>query len=195
MSTRTLLIALTLVSVPSVAAAQGATTEPPPHPHQGFFGGFGLHAGEIACKGDVCDGLSEAGGINGHLGWGFGPKLAMVFDLWIMAHTEDNVTLSQTIATVNARYWVLPILWVQGGLGGASAAWRYDGPFAEFGDRTENVPAIAVGAGLEILKSKRFSLDLQLRFGMGFYDDDDDQDGTSDQTGRSSSLGVGFTWY
>ena len=46
-----------------------------------------------------------------------------------------------------------------------------------------------------MLKGKSFSLDIQLRAGMGFYDEDDDMDGSADQTGRSSSLGVGFTWY
>jgi hypothetical protein len=195
MSTRSVLLALALVSVPSVAAAQ-ATDAPPPHPHQGWFGGFGLHAGEIACEGEVCEGVSEAGGVNGTIGWGFGPKLGINFDVWAMAHTEDNLTLHQTIATVNARYWLMPILWIQGGVGGASAGWRYKGPFgAQLEDRTENVPAIALGAGLEVLKGKSFSLDIQLRFGMGFYDEDDDMDGSADQTGRSSSLGVGFTWY
>lgn len=195
MSTRSALLALALVSIPSVAAAQ-ATSEPPPHPHLGVFGGFGLHAGEIACKGDVCDGVSEAGGLSGHLGWGLSPKLAIVGDLWVMAHTEDNLTLHQTMVTANVRFWVLPILWVQGGAGGASAGWRYKGPFgAQFEDTTENVPALSVGAGLELLKSKSFSLDLQLRLGLGFYDDDNDGDGEADQTGRSSSLAVGFTWY
>jgi hypothetical protein len=193
MSTRSLLLALALVAVPSVALAQGATSAPPPHPHQGVFGGFGLHAGEIACEGDVCDGVSEAGGVSGTLGWGFGPKLAGLVDVWTMAHTEDNVTLHQTIATINVRYWVMPILWIQGGVGGASAGWRYKGPFGgQLEDRTDNVPAVALAAGLEVIKGKSFSLDVQLRVGTGFYEE---ETGTEGQTGRSSSLGVGFTWY
>lgn len=197
MSTRSALLALALVSVPSVAAAQSsAAPDTPQHPHVGVIGGFGLHAGEIACKGDVCDGVTEAGGLSGHLGWGFGPKVALVGDLWVMAHTEDNLTLHQTMVTANVRFWVLPILWVQGGAGGASAGWKYDGPLGtRFEDTTENVPAIAVGAGLELLKGKSFALDVQLRLGLGFYDEDNDGDGEADQTGRSSSLAVGFTWY
>jgi hypothetical protein len=195
MSTRSVVLALALVSVPSAAFAQAATDAPPPHRNQGVFGGFGLHAGEIACEGDVCEGVAEAGGLSGSIGWGFGPKLAIVGDLWVMAHSEDNVTLHQTIVTANARFWVLPILWVQAGLGGASAGWRYRGPFIDVEDRTENVPAFAVGAGLELLKGKSFSLDVQLRLGMGFYDEDDNSDGSADQTGRSSSLGVGLNWY
>lgn len=194
MSTRLLVVALSLI-VPSAAAAQSAGA-PPPHPREGFLGGFALHAGEIACEGDACDGISEAGGISGHVGWGFSPKLAGVFDVWAMGHTEDNLTLTHTIATFNLRYAIVPILWVQGGLGGAQARWRYDGPFdISVGDHTDNVPAVAFAAGLELLRSPRFSLDVQLRVGVGFYDDDDNQDGQADQTGRSSSVAVGFTWF
>jgi hypothetical protein len=87
----------------------------------------------------------------------------------------------------------MPILWIQGGVGGASAGWRYKGPFGgQLEDRTDNVPAVALAAGLEVIKGKSFSLDVQLRVGTGFYEE---ETGTEGQTGRSSSLGVGFTWY
>ena len=198
MSTRSLTLTLTLATLitaaPALAAAQ--STPPPADPRLGFLGGFALHAGEIACEGEACEGVSEAGGISGHVGWGLSEQLAIVFDLWAMSHRDENLTLTHTIGTINARYWVLPILWLQAGVGGASASWRYDGPLdISVGDHTDNVAAVGFGAGLEVLRGKRFALDVQLRLGIGFYDDDDDGDGESDQTGRSSSLGVGFTWF
>jgi hypothetical protein len=189
------LAAALVAASPALAAAQPAGATGPPHPRIGLFGGFALHAGEIACQGDRCDGISEAGGVSGHLGWGLRPELALIFDGWAMGHTEDNLTLTHTIFTANARYWVVPILWIQGGLGFASASWRYRNQFVQISNRTENVPALGVAAGLEVLRSPRFSLDVMLRVGYGFYDDDHDGDGRSDQTGRSSSLGVGFTWF
>ncbi|MDX2092566.1 MAG: hypothetical protein SFX73_32175 [Kofleriaceae bacterium] len=175
--------------VPSAASAQRASGDA----RLGFFGGFALHAGEIACEGDVCDGLWKAGGLSGNLGWGFSPKLKGVFDVWYMGHTEDDVTLHHTIATFNARYHVVPAFWIQGGLGVASAGWRYDGVI-NLEDRTENVAAIAFGAGLELVRRRSFALDLNLRVGVGLYDDNDNSidDG---QTGRSSALGLGFTWF
>lgn len=197
MSTRSTHVLAAAVAVsaallaPRLASAQSAAAEP--DPRLGFFGGFALHAGEIACEGDLCDGIWEAGGLSGNVGWGFSPRLAGVFDVWYMGHTEDNVTLHHTMATFNARYHVAPIFWIQGGIGVASAGWRYDGILA-LADRTENVAAIGFGAGLELIQGKRFALDVHLRVGFGFYDDDDTSidDG---QTGRSSALGVGLTWF
>lgn len=191
MSIRSSLLVIVLaLAAPVTAAAQSTVQPAPAHPRLGLLGGLGLHAGEIACEGDLCDGVSEAAGFHGVVGWGFGPDLAGVVDVWVMGHTEDNLTLTHAIATVGVRAWVLPVLWVQGGIGGASASWRYDAGILEAEDRTENVLAISGAVGLEVLKSPRFALDVQLRLGFGFYGDED-----RDQTGRSSSLGVGFTWF
>jgi hypothetical protein len=193
MSTRLLVASLVLLA-PSVAAGQ-RTTDPPPHPREGLFGGFALHAGNISCEGDRCEGFREAGGVSGHAGWGLSPTLGGVLDLWVMSSKEDRLTLTHVIASAGVRYWLVPILWIQGGLGLASASWRYDATLFQLEDRTDNVPAIFAAVGLEVLQSPRFAIDVQLRLGYGFYDDDDDGDGRADQTARSASLAAGFTWF
>jgi hypothetical protein len=195
MSVRSLVLAVTtIVSVPAVASAQG-TSEPPPHPRQGVFGGFGLHAGNLSCEGDNCNDFFKAGGANAHVGWGFNGKLGLVFDLWGMTAKENDVTISQGFATIGVRYWVVPILWVQGGIGGAQASIKYDGPFGiTFEDHTDGAAGVVGAVGIEVIKSKSFALDVQGRIGYGFYGDND-EDGEPDNTGRSASLGVGFTWF
>jgi hypothetical protein len=195
MSVRSLVLAAALLSVPAVASAQGATNEPPPHPHVGLFGGFGLHAGNLQCSGENCNEFRKAGGFDARIGWGISEKLGVLFDLYLLTSKEDNLSITQTMATVGVRYWVVPILWLEGGVGAASASYRYDGPLGiQLEGHTDNVAAVQGAVGLELIKSKRFALDVELRGGYGFYGDEDNND-EPDNTGRSTSLGVGFTWF
>ena len=191
---RSLVLAAAIVSVPAVASAQEGRGDPAPHPHVGLFGGFGLHAGNLQCSGE-CDGFRKAGGFDGRIGWGLSDKLGLVFDLYLLTSDEDNLALTQTIATVGVKFWLVPILWVEGGVGAASASYRYTGPFGiTFSDHTDNVAAVQGAVGLELVKSRRFALDVELRGGYGFYGDEDNND-EPDSTGRSTSIGVGFTWF
>lgn len=175
---------------PDPYAPQSAAPVPQERTRLGLALGFGLGGGDIVCESeaDVCDGVVEAGGFDLHALYMLQQKLGLIFDLWVMAHTEDRFTLSQTITTVGARYWLMPRLWVQGGLGGAHARATYDGPLVNITDRTDSVPGFMVGAGLEVLTGSSFALDLQLKAGTGFYDDDSTK-------GRNVWFGVGFTWY
>jgi hypothetical protein len=193
MSTRSFVLSIAvLCAAPGVAAAQ-AHTEPPPDPRVGLFGGFGLHAGNMSCEGDNCPSFRKGGGFDGHIGWAFTPKIALIGDLYFLGSTEDNLTITQTFATIGVRAWLVPIIWVQGGLGNAHATFNYDaGIFGNIESRTDDVPGLVVAAGLELLRSPRFSLDLELRLGLGFYGDEGDE---QDTTGRNTSLGVGFTWF
>jgi hypothetical protein len=193
MSTRSLVLTIAvLCAAPRVAAAQ-ATTEPPPDPRVGLFGGFGLHAGNMSCEGENCPSFRKGGGLDGHIGWAFTPKIALIGDLYFLGSTEDNLTITQTFATIGVRAWLVPIIWVQGGLGNAHATFDYDaGILGNFESHTDDVPGLVIAAGLELLRSPRFSLDLEVRAGFGFYGDEGDE---ADTTGRNTSLGVGFTWF
>lgn len=197
MSLRSLVLALVLVSLPAVAAAQENASVPQQHPHVGLFGGLGLHAGNLSCSGTNCDDESfrKAGGIDGHLGWGLNAKLGIVGDLYILTSSQDNLDITQSIFTVGVRYWIVPILWVQAGVGGASASYNYDGPLGiQLEGHTDNVAAVGGAIGVEVVKGRHFALDIEGRIGYGFYGDQDNND-QPDNTGRSTSLGVGFTWF
>jgi hypothetical protein len=51
---------------------------------------------------------------------------------------------------------------------------------------------VLLSVGLEVVKSKRFALDIALRIAQGSSTDDE---GGRDSTGRMTGVGVGFTWF
>lgn len=194
MSIRSLRLALTLgaaaLLAPAVAAAD-ADPEAAKNPRLGLYGGFALHAGNISCEGDNCGDFREAGGFDGHVGYLFNDKLGLHFDLWLMSSSQNDVTLTFSSATVGVRYWVVPIIWLQGGLGVGHANWRYQG-IIDFEANSDDVPVLQLGAGVELIRSKRWAMDLEGKIAWGSSTDDD---GNRDSTGRMVGAGVGFTWF
>jgi hypothetical protein len=194
----TVLATATLLGVStSPAAAEPTPGYPPAYVaarKDGVMFGVAVGGGDLSCSStnDVCDGVTEAGSISGHVGMMFGPRLAGVFDLWVMAHTEDNFTISHTLATVGAQYWLLPRLWLKGGIGGARAGYHWDGPFVDVGDRTETVLGVTAAVGIDVLSRPRFTLDVQLRGGTGFYGEEGDED---EVQAHNAGVQVGFTWF
>jgi uncharacterized membrane protein YtjA (UPF0391 family) len=150
------------------------------------FGGA-LGFGHIACDGADCDGVNEAGGIDVHVGGLVAPDLGIVLDLWGMSHNDDRATFSQAIVTGALRYWLVPRFWIQGGIGVAQATWTYDADVVQFEDQSETVPAVMGAIGLELLSTRSFAMDVQLRAGTGLYEDD--------VRVRNVSLGLGVNWY
>ena len=196
----TVLTALTTVAI--LGLAPGAAKAGDPYAPQsaapvanerarlGLAFGFGLGGGDIVCESesDVCDGVVEAGGFDLQVGYMLRQKLGLFFDVWVMAHTENRFTLSQTITTIGVQYWVLPRLWVKAGIGGAHARATYKGPLINITDRTDSVPGAMIGAGLEVLTRKSLAVDVQVRAGTGSYEE-------GSTKGRNVWLGVGFTWF
>lgn len=185
------------LAIPAAAQAQdpyAPAHQPVQNVRSGLIFGFGIGGGELSCE-DVssegdgpCDGVTEAGSFDVHLGGMLTPRLALMGDLWVMGHTEDFLTVSQTISTAAVQYWVLPRVWVKAGLGGAHARFSYNGPFVNVTDRSQTVPAAMIGAGIELLAKKSFAMDLQFKAGTGFYKDDDTK-------AHNASLTLGFNWY
>jgi len=175
---------LTCVLVPSIAAADPA----PPQERHGLFGGVALQGGHISCDGPDCDGFGKAGGGDGHIGWMFKPNLGVMLDVWGMSSSRDNITVSYVSGTINLRYWVVPVLWVQGGLGSGHAEVHYFGLAA----RGDDVPVGLLAAGVELVKGKQWALDLELKVAQGGATDEDDNGNT---TGRMVGAGVGFTYF
>lgn len=189
-----------LVAVPGLAAAQtpAAPVAPGPPPRVGWEVGAGIYGGEINCEnknGDFCDGVTEAGGIDLHVNYFFNPRLGVFADVWPMVHTEDTWTFTHNIVSLGVKYRPAPILTVAAGLGSAQARVRYNiGPF-EGRAETEVVGAFFASGAVEILRGRRFAVDLQARAGIGFYRENDSGSSDADIVGRNLGLGAAVTWF
>ena len=198
-STRLLPI-VTLLALAGTARAQqpppGSAAPPPrgggwvviePDVRSGWNFGGGLGGGNISCEGECPDDdVIEAGGLDLRVGYMLRPRLNVVGTIFAMGHSEDQWSLTHTIVTGGITYWIIDRLWVHGGIGFASARLEYDGPFVDAAEQTENVFALAGAIGFEILSRRKWSLDLALRGGTGFYDD---------LQARNQALTIDFTLY
>jgi len=133
------------------------------------FGGA-LGAGSLRADCDDCRSSFEAFGASGHIGLLITPRIAVLLDLWIMAHVEGFLTVYQNINTVAGQFWITPRLYLKAGVGNANAGYHWRGIFVDRQDRTESAPGVTVGAGYEILFSGHAAFDIQFRYGTGFYD-------------------------
>lgn len=195
-------IALVCALSAHASAQQGAPDPnaiPGPGPHlevnqrSGLTFGVGLGIGSLVADCDECRDTMEAGGLNAHVGYMLSPRLAVVIDVWGMAHRESFLTVFQNINTLGVRYWVNPQLWVQGGLGNANAGYEWDGIFVNVEDRTEKAGGVMFGVGYELHVKKGFAIDINFRYGTGFYDEVVGDDYVIE--GHSAQLGVGFNWF
>jgi hypothetical protein len=195
------LIASLALLVPAIAAAQPGAYGPPPPPPPGYYAqpvaapapsterrgfliGFSLGGGSITCD-DCRDSLSGVA-LDIHLGGMIAPNLALMFDGMGVAHTleEGNGTLIHVVDTIAAQYWVTPQFWIKGGVGiGRISVSDADG---EEVAASETGSAAMFGVGYELVSSRTFALDLQLRGAVAHYDETDVQMG---------SLGLGINWY
>jgi hypothetical protein len=167
--------------------------EPEPTVREGLSFGVGLTVGSLVADCDDCSETFEAGGVQGHAAWMVGPYFAIVGDLWVMVHAEGFLTVYQNLATAGARLWATPRLWLQGGLGVATAGYRWSGLFADYEDRTASSPGIMVGAGFEVMHTRAFALSVELRYGTGFYSQEVGDDYVIE--GHSAGAGVTAEWY
>ncbi len=142
----------------------------------GLVLGAAIAGGNMGCQtddGDDCgDGAHAAGGFSVHAGAMVNPRVAILGEAWGMAHTHDDLTATQVIATANVRGWVAPRLWLQAGLGVARSKLSFDAGPIMASDTSSVVPAAAVAVGLELIQTASFGLDVELRGGSGLYRDD-----------------------
>jgi hypothetical protein len=142
----------------------------------GLVLGATIDGGNMGCQtkeGDDCgNGAHAAGGLSLHAGVMVTPNLAILAEAWGMAHEHDNLTATQVIATANLRAWIVPRLWLQGGLGVARSKLSYDDGILMGSDTSSTVPAVDLAVGVELIQSSQFGLDVELRGGSGLYRDD-----------------------
>lgn len=192
------IVALALAPA-AVAHAQTPAAPAPPPPRTGWELGVGLYGGEISCEnenGDFCDGITEAGGIDLHASYFFRGSLGAYVDVWPMVHTEDRWTFTHNIVTVGVKYRPVPILTLTAGVGSAQARLRYDGVLGlQAESHTDVVSAVMFAAGIEVVRGRKFAVELQGRVGVGFYSEDDNGNGEPDIKGRNIGLGAAISWF
>jgi hypothetical protein len=185
-----------VAAIAMVAAAPAALAEPAAQPVPGRLGltaGFDAGLGEMSleCALACENSLDHSGAVAVHAGWMFEPTLAIVYDGWLLVHRDDsafgNVLALHSLHVAALQGWLLPRLWVRGGPGIAHMRIR----FGEIGTRSDVVPALSASVGFEAMQFGRMVLDVTLRVGAGFYDEDEGQDGAV----YNAALGAGLSWY
>jgi len=186
------------------AAAQGYPQGPPPPPpayqqpnnygpapapmgiqREGFVIGFSLGGGLLtndSC--DTCDSLDGPAG-DLHLGFMINPKLALLVEGYAVSHTENGITLTQSMGLLAAQFWLAPNMWLKGGLGTGHLSLSNDA-----GDAfavSEDGAGFMVAGGYEVYQGAAFTVDLALRVGAVNYQDAD--------TVTQSAASVGVNWY
>ena len=161
---------------------------------RGIMVGIGINGGHI--KYDSTDGsgdgdtLNESAGAELHIAYMIGKKLAVSVEGWGMRHDTETIlgdlSITHIIATIGPQYWVLPRLWIRGGLGYARYQGTLDSPIGEISNESEDVLGVALSLGLEVISGRNFALDIQLRGGTGFYED---------VNASNVGVGIGFTWF
>jgi hypothetical protein len=198
-------VLLTVLGSVSIAEAQGYPPPyypppPPPPPHGVYRSGiiFGVSGGVGAVASDNCgDACGVAGVLEAHLGGMISPRAALMFEIWGADHPYsaggNSFETINTFFTGAAQYWVTDIVWVKGGLGLAELRQTINDDYnGVYSSTVNDVTGFALfgAAGIEVLQSYNFALDIQLRIGNGFYSQD-----SSSFSVQNYALMVGFNWY
>ena len=163
--------------------------------------GFGVGIGGMDSENDlfVCSGCDPndamvAGSFDFHVGGMINPRLALLFELWSTAGILDSfgdVYLLQTMAMFAAQFWVMPRLWLKGGIGVSHLSLNYDDGFVSDVADLDSGLGVMAAVGYEVMAARSFTMDLQLRLGGGFYDGL----GGDGDTVSAATFGLGFNWY
>jgi hypothetical protein len=199
------LLVLAIVCAPALAAAQGYYGRPGPRSavpggfHDrtgrltwGIGGGIGaMHDGGSAITSCVnCDFKPLALEGDLHIGGMLSPRFGLMFEGQVNAQTvavnrfDEDTFVTQAAAMFAAQFWVLPQLWIKGGIGFANLQVD-DRVFVEdFGTGGAIMGAI----GVELFSARNFALELQGRVIQTSYNSLDDNI-------TSGTIGLGINWY
>jgi hypothetical protein len=177
---------------PQYGPQPGYYGAPPPPPPPGVIRSGFIFGGSIglgAINFTDCEGCDALGGLalQFHLGGMVGPNLALMFDGATVMHLlDDDSALYSNTGMAVLRGWLSRVFWLEGGLGfGQMQLGDAYGLIAE----TRGGFGLLVGAGIEVLQSTSFTIDIQLRVTAARYD-------YGDGVGvANTSLNVGFNFY
>ena len=198
------LLVLALVLAPGIAGAQGyyGGGGPPPEPH-GFHrragllvdgGSLGLgymrdDGGDITCNNCDIHPASVMGA--GHIGGMLSNQLALMAEVQENAQTLNvngfgDTTLVQSALMFAAQYWLIPQVWIKGGIGFAhlDVQDNFQGTIT----RADSGTAIMGAAGVELLSARFFALELEGRLIEGSYH------GINDHV-TAGTIGLGLNWF
>jgi hypothetical protein len=196
-------LVLAILLAPALASAQGYYGQPyqgstvPGGFHNranrmifGIGGGFGgMHdsTGDITCVNCDFNALAFEGDL--HIGGMVNPRLGLMFEGQVNSQQIDSngpngdAFLTQGAGMFAAQFWVLPILWIKGGLGFASL--RVDDQIFTTDEGTGG--AVMGAIGVELLSSRRFAFELQGRIIEGLY--------SHNFNVTSGTIGLGLDWF
>ena len=186
---------LTTFASLSAAEAQYGYPPPPPQPRGVYRSGltFGGALGLGIIDGPNCTTVCGGGFMfEGHLGGMLNPRLALVGDGWVGARYFTDPALGNgstynSIWTIALQYWVTDIVWLKGGIGFANLTISDENdPNVSIAFDNESGGAVMGAAGIEVVQSYNWALDLQIRAGHAFYDGGDL---------NNLAFMVGFNWY
>ena len=198
------LLVLAILCAPALASAQGYYGRGAGDPVAGGFHnrmgrltlGFGIGLGGMSDNGssitscDNCDYNPAAFELDGHIGGMITPRFALMFEAQVNAQTihsdflDGDTTLTQGAAMIAGQVWLLPVLWLKGGLG-FSHLQTDDTYFTQ--DLGGGFAAMGA-VGVELLSARNFALELQGRLIEGTYNSGDDHV-------TSGTIGLGLNWY
>jgi opacity protein-like surface antigen len=178
--TGSLLLATLGLALPATALADSSvdgSVDKRAEARDGVMVSVGLGAGRLGCAtddGDDCDGdgTIQAGGFTAEAGLMLSPQLALVGHISGAANRDDDVELSQWVAAVAVRGWLLPQLWIEGGGGVARAKVSFMSDIIDLSSETDTVPALVGGIGAEVVSTPKLAVDVALRGAAGAYEDD-----------------------
>jgi hypothetical protein len=166
---------------------------PPPRPpgieRSGLALGVSLGGGSVGFNCDDCPpGVDESfsgPSLTGHIGVSLMPNAVLLLDLWGQFFQPNEFQDAvHNIVTISFRYFPLPKLWLQGGLG-----YSYFTISDEQGlvDQSESGGAILGAIGFDVFQGWSYSIDISLRLAASSY-----ENGPSTTTG---AFQLGFNWY
>jgi hypothetical protein len=177
--------------------------QPPPsspwstfHPRYGLTLGASLGLGGITAKSGPlrCDGCNYeplAGAFDLHIGGMLSPRLSLLgeFGFAIRQIDESGLNSFYEVSFLGgAQFWVLPVLWVKGGLGIATVGLQYDRGYVVQDKALDTGGMLMAAVGAEVFSTPHFAIDLQLRGTAASFK------GLKDQI-YAGMFQVGFSWF
>lgn len=195
---------LAILCLPALASAQGYYGRP----HQGSTvpGGFHNRAGRLTfgfggglgyMRDDgssitVCGNCNVrpfAGEGDFHLGGMLSPRFALMFEGQVNFQTVqrnqfDDTVLTQSAGMLAGQFWILPQLWIKGGIGFAHLSLDE----SIFVEDVGNGLAVMGAVGVELFSARNFAFELQGRLISGTYNSGNDHV-------TSGTIGLGLNWF
>jgi hypothetical protein len=197
-----LLVLLALLLAPAVASAQYYSTGPGygygggPHFHHRWgrlAWGFSVGLGGMHDDGNnitSCDNCNNAVAFeaDAHIGGMLSDRFALLLEGQVNGRTvhidstNGDTVITQNTAMIAGQYWLLPMVWIKGGVGvaGLQADSQY---VTDYGTGF----ALMGAAGIELLSARFFAIDLQARLIEGVYNNAGNI--------TAGTIGLGFNWY